>query len=191
MSLPKNLFRGYQQLKNSRLVQKRSTDADALTHFQTILNAAQPANEKEQIIYDLVKLMYNADKRAFLQMVRKNKLACLVLWTESRAIVDFLNLRQIAYIKWNGRETLYSVTEFQASTNTDTVAYEHPIVRQRRLNETKETKAVDCMPSIELPKSDETLTSWINGESVSQLGKASWADMSEDSVSNTELSPVE
>jgi hypothetical protein len=150
MRLPRTLFSGFSQIKNSRLVNKKNTDEEALSYVQKFLNAAQPVNEKETLMHDMVKTMYYADKRGFVRFLKSNSnIACMILWTEARAIVDFFGLRRVAYIRWMGRETLYTITQFQPSVEDGTVdaeaQYEHPIVKERRLQ--LEAKANELLAS--------------------------------------------
>jgi len=144
MKLPRTLYVGYNLLKKSRVVVKKENDEEALSYFQNILNEAQPKTSEDITIHRIVKGMYNENKHRFLSFIKNTSFECLVLWTESRSIVNYLGLRGVVYTKWTGKETLYSVTPFQSTDKgenvTDSTSYEHPLVRrQRKQTETSET----------------------------------------------------
>jgi hypothetical protein len=140
MKLPGTLYSGYNMLKKSRLVVKKVNDDDALSHFQTILNNSQPKTPEDIILHRFVKGMYNENKQRFLSFIKNTKFECMVLWTESLSIVNYLGLRGVIYAKWTGKDTLYTVTRFQSTDRDEKVdgknSYEHPLVRlQRKQNE--------------------------------------------------------
>jgi hypothetical protein len=139
MKLPKTLYTGYNLLKKSRAVSKKNTDEDALTFMQNVLNKAQPSTPDDLVMHRLVKGLYNENKYKFLNFVKNTNFECLVLWTESRAIVNTLGLRGVIYVKWTGPETLYELSPFQSGVggmargNTRTNEVEHPLVQRNRL----------------------------------------------------------
>jgi hypothetical protein len=145
MKLPRTLYVGYNLLKKSRVAVKKENDEEALSYFQNILNEAQPTTPEDIALHRFVKGMYNENKHRFLSFIKNTSFECLVLWTESRSIVNYLGLRGVVYAKWTGKETLYSVTQFQSTEMGENVAdptsYEHPLVRrQRKQKETKDQK---------------------------------------------------
>lgn len=135
MRLPKALFVGYNLLKRSRTAVKKNNDDDALSYFKKILNAAQPSSPEDLLLHRFVKGMYNENKYKFLSFIKNTSYECLVLWTESKAIVNALGLRGVIYIKWSGKDTLYQINAFQ-SVGGEPVqsakSYEHPIILKRR-----------------------------------------------------------
>lgn len=142
MRLPATLYGGYAKLKKSRLVGNKLSDPEALEYFEKNLNAAQPQNDEEQRLYQLVKSMYVGNKGPFMKYINAtSKFRCLVLWTESRAIVNDLGLRNVAYVRWDNTNKNYSVSEFKSST-TPTTSYEHPVVIAQRSLHTLEGKNV-------------------------------------------------
>ena len=123
MKLPKTLYVGYNMLKQSRVVTKKETDDEAVGFLQTVLNEAQPKSAEEHTLHRFVKNMYNENKYRFLSFIRNTNFECLVLWTESIAIVNYLGLRGIIYISWTGVETLYSITKHVPSHNRENITY--------------------------------------------------------------------
>lgn len=158
MKLPKTLYVGYNLLKRSRVSVKKENDEDALLYFQNILNDAQPKTPEDFILHRFVNGMYNENKHRFLSFIKNTNFECLVLWTESRSIVNYLGLRGVVYTKWTGKETMYSVTKFQSTNRDENVAdptsYKHPLMRrQRKQYETKNQKTKDTSVTV-LKKKD-------------------------------------
>jgi len=113
MKLPKSLHVGYNMLKRSRLILRREVDDDSLNYFNSIMNEALPRSADDAIYY-FVKGMYNENKAKFISFIRNTNLECLVLWTDSRAIVRMLGLRGLVYIKWVGREGVYQISRYNS-----------------------------------------------------------------------------
>ena len=120
MRLPKSLYTGYRLLKKSRAVVSKQNDKEAITYFQNILNAAQPKEEDFEL-YKIVKSMFNENKYKFLKFITDTKFECWVLWTDSRSIINYFKLRGVLYIKWLGKDDLYSVSEFVSNKNVNVV----------------------------------------------------------------------
>ena len=116
MRLPKSLYTGYRLLKKSRAVAHKQNDKEAITYFQNILNAAQPKEEDFEL-YKIVKSMFNENKYKFLKFITDTKFECWVLWTDSRSIINYFKLRGVLYIKWLGKDDLYSISEFVSNKN--------------------------------------------------------------------------
>jgi hypothetical protein len=156
MKLPRTLYVGYNLLKKSRVAVKKENDEEALSYFQNILNEAQPKAPEELILHRFVKGMYNENKHRFLSFIKNTSFECLVLWTESRSIVNYLGLRGVVYTKWTGKETLYSVTQFQSTNKdenvTDSTSYEHPLVRRQRKQNETETPVTVLKREVHLPE---------------------------------------
>ena len=127
MRLLKSLYNGYNSLRKSRVVLKRDTDDEALKYFQKLLNNAQPTGGDDLVVQRFVKSQYNDNKHRYLSFIRNTASECLVLWTESRSIVNFLGLRGLIYIKWDGSTRTYQVTKFK-SREAALPALEHPAV---------------------------------------------------------------
>jgi hypothetical protein len=158
MKLPKSLYSGYKLLKTSRLVKKKTADEEALRFFQSVLNEAQPTLDEEVQMYKFVKGMYNESKRKFLSFIKNTSMECMVLWTECSAIVSFLGLRNVAYVKWGRRDTLYEVTKFTNSHDlvTDRGAFEHPIVTKKRLMSYRQNSVADDVKSVKNDPEDSS-----------------------------------
>ena len=201
MKLPRSLYVGYNLLKKSRVAVRKENDEEALEFFQNILNEAQPSTPEDLLLHKFVKGMYNENKYKFIAFIKNTSHECLVLWTESKSIVNCLGLRGVVYVKWTGKETLYSVSQYQSTSTEDGVAgtsYEHPLVRRQRVEKEKEkveeTPETETEPEKveETPETEtetetekgeetetetETETEPISLQSVMSVSTLAWGDM--------------
>lgn len=184
MKLPKQLFVGYNLLKKSRLALKKQNDDESLSYFKKILNKAQPVTEEDKIRHQLIKGMYNENKFKFLNFIRHSSMECFIMWTESKAIVNFMNLRGIAYIRWQGKDDLYDVTKYVSKEETS-----HPVAIKKnseidasttKLKSRVEPKLTTDKPSDALKSEPDELEPNLKPESESKEKKnESWADICE------------
>lgn len=137
LRLPKKLFIGYKYLKKSRLVLKNATDQEALSYFQNILNEAQPQTPEEKTLHKFWRGLYNVNRRKVLSLIRSERsFEPLLLWTESRAIVNSLGLKGVVYIRWTD-DNLYEVTKFVSNANNTDAQTEHPITTEYKNQDVK------------------------------------------------------
>jgi hypothetical protein len=101
---------------------RRETDPESLEYFQNILNAAQPVTNDELVLSRFVKYLYNENKHKFTSFIKKTNYECLMLWTESKYIVQHFGLKGRVYIKWVDPVTLYIVQQFKHSDVVDVSA---------------------------------------------------------------------
>jgi len=112
MRIPQSLHNAKIQLEKARLATKKEVDEDSMRHLESIINAAQPGTDEERTQQKLIKGMYNDDKNGFLRFVRGKSFEPILLWTESRAIINYLGLRNIVYIRWDNEARAYVVSKF-------------------------------------------------------------------------------
>lgn len=116
MSLPKRLYNLYKEVCNCKLVSGEIT-AETLTDFQNLVNSAQStspdadANEVQQ--QEFTRSLYHSNPVGFYNYVAntRNRVSALVLWTESKRIVDFFGLRKRVHLSWNPETKLYTASE--------------------------------------------------------------------------------
>jgi hypothetical protein len=115
MSLPKQLYDSYKQLRNCTLVRDKQVDEKSLLEFQTLLNAAQPlpADTTTCNYRDLVRMMYLSNKIGFLRYAgnSRNRVNALVLWTESKEIVRYFGLMGLVHLSWNVEAQAYMASK--------------------------------------------------------------------------------
>lgn len=118
MSIPRRIYNLYRQASSSRLVKNHDLSAESLKEFETIINSAQPINESESEQRSLLWAMYQSNQSSmysYLSNIR-NRAAALILWTESKRIIRFFNLKGLVHISWNKTEG-YSVSLYNKPDN--------------------------------------------------------------------------
>ena len=175
LRLPKKLFIGYKYLKKSRLVLKNATDQEALSYFQNILNEAQPQTPEEKTLHKFWRGLYNVNRRKVLSLIRSERsFEPLLLWTESRAIVNSLGLKGVVYIRWTD-DNLYEVTKFVSSTDNTNLQNDHPIATEYK-NSDEKTQTQTIETSVVSTTSNSV---WSNNKKVHQ----NWSEMQDDDTS--------
>ena len=91
MSLPKNLYTIYRALSNCTAVTTQVINDQTLLEFQTLVNQAQPnaADVEGNTQRAFTKSLYYSNPIGFMHYITmtRNRVAALVLWTESKRIV--------------------------------------------------------------------------------------------------------
>jgi hypothetical protein len=111
MSLPKRLYDLYREIRQCQVVSSGEVNTDSLLAFQNLVNAAQPVkdNVEEQAYRQLTKAMYHSNPVGFMQYIStsKNRVGALVLWTESKRIVQYFGLRNRVHLSWDPVQSQY------------------------------------------------------------------------------------
>ena len=167
MVLPHNLLMGYTSIKTSSVVTMKNNSEEALLNFQKILNRAQPRTPTEYKLYKFVKDLYYGDMNRFLDYIKDTKFECLVLWTVTQNIVNFLGLRDVIFIEWTGKETLYHVKKYTGTGRNNNTQHrcDHPLAVNRH------TKPVEIVEIVEPPVIVEIVE-------PPEIERISWADIS-------------
>ena len=160
MVLPSNLLKGYTSIKASSVVTMKNNSEEALLNFQKILNSTHPKTPTEYKLYKFVKDLYYGDMNRFLDYIKGTKFECLVLWTLTQNIVNFLGLRGVIFIKWTGRETLYNVRKYTGVRGNDNTHhfYDHPLAVNKHTTIVK-APPVENVEAVEAPPVAERI-SW-------------------------------
>lgn len=110
MALPKKLYDCFKQITKSKLLANDTSD-DAITEFQTLLNSAQPLADDhvENAQRSIVKSMYYSNQDGFMRYISSsaNRVSALILWTESKRIVNFFELHGRVHLSWNDETSSY------------------------------------------------------------------------------------
>lgn len=123
MKFPKNLFNGYKLIKDCKLVKNKDYTQEALCEFEILLNDAQPMPEDMER-FSTVKDYYNVLKNSYQKFIRDTPLECTILWTESKSIVNWFDLRGIVYLRYDLQTSKYSI---QLHRNMDKPVLQKPI----------------------------------------------------------------
>lgn len=143
MSLNKTFYEAYKALSMCNLVTKTScTDVD-MKEFETLLNNAQPSHDSPLYgQYELARAMYRSNPHRYVSYITRpaNNVSALILWTESKHIVDYFGLRSVIYLTWNRTDNRYVVLPYNRQLNpnssehkTDSQESRHRQVRTRRV----------------------------------------------------------
>jgi hypothetical protein len=114
MKYPSKLFQNYRAIKNCGLIKTKIVSEENLNEFEDLLNASQPCldnDSDESIKYNSMKEFYLLNKHKFIDLIRNTKLECLILWTESKSIINWFHLSGIVYLSYNYESKLYSIQE--------------------------------------------------------------------------------
>lgn len=134
MSLPKYLYEPFKLITQCALVQSKEVTDENLKEFEQLLNQAQPTPNTEAVIQqNFLKSMYYSSPNNLIKYIRQpvSHVGALVLWTESRRIVQFFNLQRLVHISW--RDNKYHVTKYVEQPYRDPSKN----TRRSRLNESK------------------------------------------------------
>lgn len=114
---PKNLFDNFNKLKFSEVVKNKAHTDEALKEFETYLNDAQPACEADYQLELFTKNLYRGKNDLFINCIKNRSAECLVLWTESKAIVRFFQLYGVIYIQYDKETHRYNVSRHRRIDN--------------------------------------------------------------------------
>lgn len=114
MSLPQRLYELFREVANCALVQTRQATPENMQSFEALLNKSWPVDDAETHQRTLVRAMYNSRQSGFYYYVAatRNRVAALVLWTESKCIARFFGLNGVVHISWNEETHTYTVAPY-------------------------------------------------------------------------------
>lgn len=196
--LPRRLQSNYRSIMNGNLVQSKVMDENSLRLLQALLNESQAQDQDESLIQKTVQFLYRQNTSSFYKFLTKNKLAYVVLWTESKCIVRHLGLQGLVYIRWNQDERMYevfphkNVLDRQSQTNQrpNTDRKEHTSVDRIVAEINKDLPETPVETKVETPVETPVETKFPEVP----ISSRSWADITEEQqveVSNTEVPKTE
>lgn len=111
MRFPNKLFRSYHEICSSRLVKNKDCSQEALTEFENLINGCQPDNSNPLEVerFKTVKDFYNVLAYSYLKFIRGTQLECTILWTESRTIVSWFQLKGLVYLNYDKSVNKYKI----------------------------------------------------------------------------------
>jgi hypothetical protein len=99
--------RCYNSLNSCRLVDKKDTDADALSYFQAVCNRTVPRDDNERDFKKTFREMFYSSKTDFSKYLVR--LPHLVLLTDTRAIVNHFGVQELIMLEWDRENNTYTV----------------------------------------------------------------------------------
>ena len=107
--LPSRLLTIYRSIMSGSIVKGKVVDDEGLLSLKSLIMEAQAQGDDERTIQKTVQFLYRQNTSSFYKFLIKNKLAFLVLWTESKCMVRHFGLQGLVYIRWNDDEYVYDV----------------------------------------------------------------------------------
>lgn len=102
----------YNYLAKSRVVNRRETDPEALAYFQNFCNESIPKTESENMVRDLARDLFYADKTSFIRCCRSSN-SHYILLTDNRTIVMHFGIQDLIFIKWDGNKYIVQKNDIQ------------------------------------------------------------------------------
>lgn len=116
MSLPKRLYEVYKKVNSCDLVVNKNVTDETIAEFVALINEAQPLvdNTEEQHQRTFTRQLYYCNCNNFANYVSssRNKVGALVLWTESKRIIQYFGLQKLIHLSWNNEAQLYTAVRY-------------------------------------------------------------------------------
>lgn len=113
MSIPRQLVKSFEIIKDCKLVVSKDPTEDNLREFGKAMNNAIPdqTNQISYMIYKFMRGMYLSDKEKFLNHIcGMNHYEAMILWTDYDDILKFFDLTGTIFLGWNK-----TVNKYQAA----------------------------------------------------------------------------
>lgn len=153
MSIPRQLVKSFEIIKDCKLVVTKDPTEDNLKEFGKAMNNAIPdqANQISFMIYKFMRGMYLSDKEKFLNHIcGMNHYEAMILWTDYDDILQFFELTGTIFLGWNKSVNKYQAAKIDLTKKKST---EEPMVKpdparveeikQRLIKQAEETKVKD------------------------------------------------
>jgi hypothetical protein len=190
MSLPKQFYETYKAITACNLVTGVSCTADDMKEFETLLNKAQVSydtHDPESLCghYSLARAMYRSNPRSYLSYITRpaNNVCALILWTESKHIVNFFGLRNLIYLSWvaetDTEAAKYVVAPYKADYNkvaTQQDSNTDSNTEQRKRYSTVRSKHAFTAPSRISQRRSAVCQPTVNHDTRELAPDGKWAD---------------
>lgn len=113
MSVPRQLVKSFNIIRDCKLVVTKQPTDDNLKEFGKAINNSIPTetNQISYMIYKFIRGMYLKDKQSFLKYIDGMPLyECMVLWTDYDDILKYFDIHNVIFLGWNK-----TVNKYQAS----------------------------------------------------------------------------
>lgn len=113
MSIPRQLVKSFEIIKNCKLVVSKDPTEDNLKEFGKAMNNSIPddSNQISYMIYKFMRGMYLKDKPKFIKYINEmHHYESMILWTDYDDILNYFGLTGIVFLGWNK-----SVNKYQAA----------------------------------------------------------------------------
>lgn len=113
MSIPRQLVKSFDIIRNCKLVVSKDPSEDNLKEFGKAMNNSIPddSNQISYMIYKFMRGMYLRNKPKFIQYIMNMQhYEAMILWTDYDDILNYFELTGVVFLGWNK-----SVSKYQAA----------------------------------------------------------------------------
>jgi hypothetical protein len=114
MALPQRLYNLYRKISDCALVKEKKATSSNIVEFQNLLNDSTPVTDEEGVQKRLILDIYHSNTVGFLKYVKDyhNRVSPLILYAETRAIVDFFELQRCIHLLWDEKNSKFVVSKY-------------------------------------------------------------------------------
>jgi hypothetical protein len=114
MALPQRLYNLYRKISDCALVKEKKATSSNIVEFQDLLNESTPVTDEEGVQKRLILDIYHSNTVGFLKYVKDyhNRVSPLILYAETRAIVDFFELQGCIHLLWDDKNSKFVVSKY-------------------------------------------------------------------------------
>lgn len=113
MSIPRQLVKSFDTIRNCKLVATKDATDENLKEFGKAMNSAIPdtTNQISHMIYKFMRGMYLSDKQKFIDHIKSmHHYEAMILWTDYDDILNYFGLNGVVFLGWNK-----TVNKYQAA----------------------------------------------------------------------------
>lgn len=108
----RNLIDIYKKIKECKLVQEKKVTAENMAVFVSLINSSLNGRSVE---YQTFRYLYLANPNGFFRYIRDSNAEHMILWTESKIIVRWFDLRDYIYLDYDRKMSRYHIQERERS----------------------------------------------------------------------------
>ena len=128
MSIPRQLVKSFDTIRNCKLVVTKDASDDNLKEFGKAMNNAIPdtTNQISHMIYKFMRGMYLSDKQKFIEHIKSMRhYEAMILWTDYDDILSYFELTGVVFLGWNKTVNKYQAAKIDL-TKKKTIKSPHP-----------------------------------------------------------------
>jgi hypothetical protein len=123
MSIPRQLVKSFETIRNCKLVVTKVTSDDNLKEFGKAMNNAIPdtTNQISHMIYKFMRGMYLSDKQKFIDHINSMRhYEAMILWADYDDILSYFELSGVVFLGWNKTVNKYQVSKIDLTKKNTT-----------------------------------------------------------------------
>jgi hypothetical protein len=114
--VPKNVMHQYNKIINTDIITQKCFSNESVAELQSLLNNSQPFSERDLAIKETILFLYRKNdsfshprENPFYVFLMRSGLQHLILWTDTKCILNHFNLGSNIRIKWDNNTRLYDI----------------------------------------------------------------------------------